>query len=163
MSIHRLVALLFLLILIMVNFFLGIVLNYYAYWYCPTPLAVTDVGTMKKYKKASLYPYNGNWSKSLTDLTEAGCIDTCIADPDCKGFFRHATPATCYFYTATGTAAMLGSQVVVDPAFTSTDTFVIGRQQPSYSSDVYLKSGVAYKALASIYDQPVVLLTENCA
>lgn len=157
-----LVAICFIFALIIIDLVLVVVWYWDSWYFCPTPASAPDINTMKVFQTASLFPYNGNWSSTQTGLTETQCVDQCVLDATCQAFYRHDDPAVCYFYTQPQTQTMLGANVNVSPQFLSPTSFVIGRQTPGYSSTVYIKATTPFSLLPSIYEQPIILLSENC-
>jgi len=157
-----LVAICFIFALILIDLILAIVWYWNSWYFCPTHAQAADINTMKVFQTASLFPFNGNWTSTQSGLTETQCVDQCLLDSSCQAFYRHNDPSVCYFYNQPQTQTMLGPDVNVSSQFLSTTSFVIGRQTPGYSSTVYIKQNTPFSLLPSIYEQPIVLLSENC-
>lgn len=149
-------------VLIIIDIVLAFVWYENSWFYCPIPAEGVAVSTMRVFENATLFPYNGNWTTTQTGLTETQCVNQCLGDSACQAFYMHADPAVCYFYNQPQTQTMLGATVNVSSHFTSTTNFIIGRQTPTYSSTVYIKPSTPFSLFASIYDQPNIVLSENC-
>lgn len=140
----------------------GLVLSGEGAGFCaPFPQSQSDGYT--KYDDTSLYPYSGAWSSSAFNQTPAQCMNTCNADGDCKGFFRHnedgptVNRGTCRFYTSNTTAATVGAAVDIDDYFTDTSKLVVGVELPGEQTDVYLKAATSRNVFRSKFTTPTTV------
>ena len=127
--------------------------------YCP-PIPSTDYSeSFVSFADASLFPYNGQPSKSALNKTVQECIDTCTADHTCLGFYREnelapiATQKTCYFYSGNNTVTTLGSDVNFSAYFATPNRLTVGAQVFNTRSDVYLKKTTDRQVFRSKFDQ----------
>lgn len=155
-------TLLFVMVAVVMGLMLGIERNSA---YCEkfdTDTVTTSSGSMKEVRKSTLYPYSGGWNSREFGKTAAQCVDLCLADSTCLGFFReneNSSPAnqqTCYFYTHNNTQAMVGLEVKVDPYFVGTE-LVVGAQLPEVASDTYLKSTTSWTMFRSLFNDAGVV------
>lgn len=119
---------------------------------------VTDSqgGTMTKFHATSLYPYSGQWDTVVLGRTAAQCLETCVTDTTCRGFFHHNSLSavdrkdSCYFYRNNNVRRMMGPNVEFSSYFEDL-ALVMGAQLPGSSTDVYVKDGQEFKMFRSVF------------
>lgn len=118
--------------------------------------------TMTKFKGSTLCPYSGTWDTSDVGQTIDQCLETCLADETCRGFFHHNTLSSvgsqdaCYFYRNNNAQEMVGSNVEMSAYFIDS-ALVFGDQLPGTSTDTYIKDGQSFKMFRSLFDKSVIL------
>ncbi len=150
---------------IITDVILGVVIFVQGVNWVPKPNVLPMVSGMNVYDHASLFPFNGNPSSTTPGANLATCVQSCAIDTTCQGFnfsTDSSNNTSCAFFKAPNVVGMLGTGVNVDAYFNNPARFVIGRNTPGQSEQVYMKPTATVSLFPSGYEQPWIALTENC-
>jgi len=130
----------------------------------PSMETVTNASghNMTLFSNAGLYPFNGTPDDIKNGQTPSTCIDVCVANPRCQGFFIHTenslpvNQGSCSFYYGNNVQDFVGSHVNL-PGYFTAGNILVGTQQPLTATDVYLKTNTAYNIFRTSYDSPTTV------
>jgi hypothetical protein len=157
-------TILFVLVAIIMGLLLGVTKDAVFCDAFKTDTVGTGQGEMQEVLKASLFPYTGGWDHREFGKSVNECVDICLSDTfgPCKAFYREnensapANQGTCYFYSNNNVQQLVGADVDIDLFFTGT-SMIVGAELPETHSDVYVKTGQAWKMFRSGFDDPGVV------